>query len=166
MVKEVLITGGAGFIGSHLADELLMHGYRVRVLDNLLPPVHGAPQPAPRPAYLNPNVTLIQGDICDPKAVAVACRGVDAVFHFAARVGVGQSMYEIAQYTEVNNLGAGIAFGLVMGALFALPFAMMPDPVTGQKYFWEILIPGSLVGLIVGYLTQRYGATSGTVSYR
>jgi hypothetical protein len=58
---------------------------------------------------------------------------------------------------KVNNLGAGVAFGLVLGALFALPFAMMPDPTTGQKYFWEILIPGSLVGLIVGYLTQRYG---------
>ena len=59
---------------------------------------------------------------------------------------------------KVNNLGAGIAFGLAMGALFALPFALMPDPVTGQKYFWEILIPGSLVGLIVGFLTQRYGS--------
>lgn len=61
---------------------------------------------------------------------------------------------------KVNNLGAGIAFGLVMGALFALPFALMPDPTTGQQYFWEILIPGSLVGVIVGFLTQRYGATA------
>ena len=58
---------------------------------------------------------------------------------------------------KVNNLGAGIAFGLVMGALFALPIALMPDATTGQTYFWEILIPGSLVGLIVGFLTQRYG---------
>ena len=59
---------------------------------------------------------------------------------------------------KVNNLTAGVLFGLAMGALFALPFALMPDPTTGQKYFWEILIPGSLVGLIVGFLTQRYGA--------
>jgi hypothetical protein len=59
---------------------------------------------------------------------------------------------------KVNNLTAGVVFGLAMGALFALPFALMPDPTTGQKYFWEILIPGSLVGLIVGFLTQRYGA--------
>jgi hypothetical protein len=58
---------------------------------------------------------------------------------------------------KVNNLGAGIVFGLVLGALFALPFAMATDPNTGQKYFWEILIPGSMVGLIVGFLTQRYG---------
>src|SRR5687767_2040544 len=56
---------------------------------------------------------------------------------------------------KVNNLTAGVVFGL---AMFALPFALMPDPTTGQKYFWEILIPGSLVGLIVGFLTQRYGA--------
>ncbi len=58
---------------------------------------------------------------------------------------------------KVNNLALGIAFGLVMGALFALPFALGVDPNTGKQYFWEILIPGSLVGLIVGYLTQRYG---------
>jgi hypothetical protein len=63
---------------------------------------------------------------------------------------------------KVNNLAAGIAFGLAMGALFALPFALATDPNTGQKYFWEILIPGSMVGLIVGFLTQRYGA--GTVA--
>lgn len=58
---------------------------------------------------------------------------------------------------KVNNLAAGIAVGLLIGALLALPFAMNPDPATGQTYFWEILIPGSLVGLIVGFLTQRYG---------
>ncbi len=58
---------------------------------------------------------------------------------------------------KVNNLGAGIVFGLFMGALFALPFALAPNPDTGKRYLWEILIPGSMVGLIVGYLTQRYG---------
>jgi hypothetical protein len=58
---------------------------------------------------------------------------------------------------KVNNLAAGVLFGLVVGALFALPFALGTDPTTGQRYFWEILIPGSLVGLIVGYATQRYG---------
>lgn len=63
---------------------------------------------------------------------------------------------------KVNNLALGVVFGLAMGALFALPFALMPDPVTGQQYFWEILIPGSLVGLIVGFLTQRYGLRPAT----
>lgn len=57
---------------------------------------------------------------------------------------------------KVNNLGAGVAFGLVIGALLALPIALMPNP-NGQTYFWEILIPGSMVGMIVGFLTQRYG---------
>ena len=59
---------------------------------------------------------------------------------------------------KVNNLAYGVLFGLAMGALFALPIALMPNGPTGEVYFWEILIPGSLVGLIVGYLTQRYGA--------
>ena len=61
---------------------------------------------------------------------------------------------------KVNNLAAGIVFGLVIGAIFALPFALLPDPNTGVRYFWEILIPGSLVGLIVGFLTQRYGVAA------
>jgi hypothetical protein len=56
-----------------------------------------------------------------------------------------------------NNLGLGVVFGLLVGALLALPIAVGKDPATGQVYFWEILIPGSLVGLIVGYATQRYG---------
>lgn len=58
---------------------------------------------------------------------------------------------------KVNNLGIGIAVGLLVGAALALPIAMMKDPNTGQVYFWEILIPGSIVGLIVGFATQRYG---------
>lgn len=58
---------------------------------------------------------------------------------------------------KVNNLALGVVFGLAMGALFALPFALGVDPTTGKRYFWEILIPGSMVGLIVGFLTQKYG---------
>jgi dTDP-L-rhamnose 4-epimerase len=101
--KEVLITGGAGFIGSHLADVLLAKGYRVRVLDALVEQVHG--NETRRPSYLHPDVMLLRGDVCDPKAVAAACRGVDIVVHLAARVGVGQSMYEINRYTETNDQG-------------------------------------------------------------
>src|SRR5688572_14936637 len=65
---------------------------------------------------------------------------------------------------KVNSLPLGILFGLTIGALFALPFAMGTDPTTGQKYFWEILIPGSMVGLVVGFLTQRYGTSRGVQS--
>jgi predicted lipid-binding transport protein (Tim44 family) len=59
---------------------------------------------------------------------------------------------------KYDNLPLGIVFGLTIGALIALPIALSVDPNTGKRYFWEILIPGSLVGLIVGYLTQRYGS--------
>lgn len=105
-MAKVLITGGAGFIGSHVADELLKSGYSVRALDNLSPQVHG-PNPT-RPDYLNKDVELIVGDIRDPRTVQRAVQGVDAVYHFAASVGVGQSMYEIADYTSTNNLGTAI----------------------------------------------------------
>jgi dTDP-L-rhamnose 4-epimerase len=103
MSKTVLITGGAGFIGSHLADELLRHNYRVRALDALSPQVHGAG--SSRPEYLDPGVELVVGDIRDPEVLTRALKGAEVVFHFAARVGVGQSMYELADYTSTNNGG-------------------------------------------------------------
>src|SRR5438270_518776 len=106
MSKHVLITGGAGFIGSHLADELLARGYAVRVLDNLTPQVHD--DDAGRPTYLDPQVELHEGDVRDAEAVARALDGVDAVVHLAARVGVGQSMYELAAYTEANSVGTAV----------------------------------------------------------
>ena len=106
MPSHVLITGGAGFIGSHLADELLSHGYVVRVLDDLSPQVHGnLIHTGGRPDYLNEDVELIVGDVRNPRTVRRALRGIDAVFHLAAAVGVGQSMYEIAEYASVNTWG-------------------------------------------------------------
>src|SRR3954465_10407398 len=104
--KSILITGGAGFVGSHLADELLKHGHQVRALGNLAPQVHG--EDAVRPTYLSPDVELIVGDVRDPAAVAEAIDGVDAVFHLAATVGVGQSMYEIVNYTQINGDGTAV----------------------------------------------------------
>jgi dTDP-L-rhamnose 4-epimerase len=106
MSKHVLITGGAGFIGSHLVDELLNYGYCVRALDLLSPQVHGHERQ--RPDYLDSEVELIVGDVRDPEVVRRALRGIDAVYHFAAAVGVGQSMYEIMQYTSINNLGTAV----------------------------------------------------------
>ncbi|HKG21312.1 MAG TPA: SDR family NAD(P)-dependent oxidoreductase [Blastocatellia bacterium] len=106
MSKHILITGGAGFIGSHLADELLRQGFRVRALDNLSPQVHGGERA--RPSYLSPEVELIGGDVRDAQAVRRALKGIDAVYHFASLVGVGQSMYEVARYTDVNNLGTAV----------------------------------------------------------
>ena len=115
MKSRVLITGGAGFIGSHVADELLRCGYEVRVLDNLSPQVH---DPASeRPPYLNRDVELMVGDVRDASAVTRALKGVDAVYHLAAMVGVGQSMYEIVNYTGTNDLGTAV----LLEALIAHP---------------------------------------------
>lgn len=106
MKDKVLITGGAGFIGSHLADELLQQGYAVRALDNLSEQVHG--KDCQRPTYLHEDVELLIGDVRNPEDVARALEGVDYVFHFAAMVGVGQSMYELREYTDVNNIGTTV----------------------------------------------------------
>ena len=103
---KILVTGGAGFIGSHLVDALTAAGHRVRVLDNLDPQVHGAG--AVRPAHLQPAAELVLGDVRDRKAVARALDGVEAVFHQAAAVGVGQSMYQIEHYVSVNSVGAAV----------------------------------------------------------
>jgi dTDP-L-rhamnose 4-epimerase len=105
-MRHILITGGAGFIGSHLADELLARGHRVRALDNLAAQVHGAN--VSRPSYLDPDVELVVGDVRDADAVRRALEGVDAVYHLAAAVGVGQSMYEIEHYTDVNIRGTAV----------------------------------------------------------
>jgi dTDP-L-rhamnose 4-epimerase len=104
--KKVVITGGAGFIGSHLADELLEKGYSVRILDNLSSQVHGPERK--KPSYLSREVELLVGDVREPAAVKKAIKDADAVFHFAAAVGVGQSMYEMAHYTSTNNLGTAV----------------------------------------------------------
>src|SRR3712207_2520166 len=103
--ERVLITGGAGFIGSHLADALAMAGHTVVLFDNLEPQVHGD-VPADRPDYLNPEHELVRGDIRDLDALAPLLRKADVVFHLAAMVGVGQSMYQVRRYTEVNTIGA------------------------------------------------------------
>jgi dTDP-L-rhamnose 4-epimerase len=103
---QIVITGGAGFIGSHVADALLQRGHRVRALDNLAEQVHDGRMA--RPDYLDPEVELIVGDVRDPMVVRRALKGADAVVHLAAAVGVGQSMCEITHYTDVNNRGTAV----------------------------------------------------------
>jgi dTDP-L-rhamnose 4-epimerase len=101
-MARILITGGAGFIGSHLADALLSRGDHVRVLDVLDPQVHGR---SVRPSYLAPDVELHIGDVRDAAAVRKALTDMDAVCHLAAAVGVGQSMYQVDRYVSVNDHG-------------------------------------------------------------
>jgi dTDP-L-rhamnose 4-epimerase len=105
VADTTLITGGAGFIGAHVATRLLHEGDHVRVLDDLHPQVH--PEGA-RPPYLPDDVELVVGDVREPERVRAALAGVDKVVHLTARVGVGQSMYEMAEYTSVNTLGTAV----------------------------------------------------------
>jgi dTDP-L-rhamnose 4-epimerase len=102
---NILVTGGAGFIGSHLVDALVAEGHRVRVLDSLDPQVHGAG--ADWPAHANRKAEYVRGDVRDRAAVNRALDGVETLYHQAAAVGVGQSMYEIEAYVSANSLGAG-----------------------------------------------------------
>jgi dTDP-L-rhamnose 4-epimerase len=99
--KRVLITGGAGFVGSHTADELVKQGHDVRIFDSLSEQVH----PGGFPTYLSRQVEFIRGDIRDLAHLRRVVRDTDVLLHLAAAVGVGQSMYQIADYTAVNTLG-------------------------------------------------------------
>src|SRR5579885_3584901 len=104
--KRVLITGGAGFVGSHTADALLAAGHEVRIFDNLTPQVHHDGQFT----YVPEGAEFILGDMRDLDQVKKAVAGIDVILHLAAAVGVGQSMYQISDYTATNNLGTANLF--------------------------------------------------------
>lgn len=103
MATTFLVTGGAGFIGRHLCRELQAHGHRVRALDSLIPQVHDGASAEPPP-----GADFVVGDVRDRALLEQALDGVDGVFHLAAEVGVGQSMYEIARYVGANDLGTAV----------------------------------------------------------
>ncbi len=104
MPERILITGGAGFIGCHLCETLLARGAELRVLDDMIEQVHAGQPPNP----VLRHVELAAANVGNPEAVARALRGVDAVVHLAAEVGVGQSMYEIDRYVGANDLGTAV----------------------------------------------------------
>ena len=105
MTETILVTGGGGFIGRHVARALLRRGHRVKILDNFIEQVHGEALGRPDPA-----VETIVGDIRDPDKVAAALKNADSVVHLAAEVGVGQSMYAVDRYISVNDLGTAVLF--------------------------------------------------------
>lgn len=100
-IKNVLVTGGAGFIGSHLTDQLVIAGYKVTILDNLTDQIHRGK----KPDYLNKKAKFIKGDVTKFADLKKAIDDIDAIYHEAAVVGVGQSMYEIERYVHENTLG-------------------------------------------------------------
>jgi dTDP-L-rhamnose 4-epimerase len=98
----ILVTGGAGFIGSHIVEQLLADGQPVRVLDALLPSAHRE-----RPA-MHPDAELIEGDVRDARVVAAALEGVDRVCHQAAMVGLGVDILDMPDYVSHNDLGTAV----------------------------------------------------------
>ncbi|SFB50817.1 dTDP-L-rhamnose 4-epimerase [Rhizobium sp. NFR07] len=109
-MAKILLTGGCGFIGRHVTEELLEQGYEVRILDALIEQVHGDAEAAVAQA-----AEVIRGDVRDKVVVEQALAGVDGVIHLAAEVGVGQSMYEIARYVGGNDLGTAVLLEAMIG---------------------------------------------------
>lgn len=107
---KILVTGGCGFVGSHLVDRLVCDGHKVRVLDILEPQVHGNK----KPAYLNKDAEYLYADIRDRDKLKKAIRDVEFIFHEASQVGVGQSMYEIEKYVAHNSYGTAVLLDLLV----------------------------------------------------
>ncbi len=108
--KSILVTGGAGFVGSHLVDKLVELGHKVVIFDNLEDQVHFGK----KPDYINPDAEFIQGDVRDEDVLYNALKGKDVVFHQAAAVGVGQSMYEIRKYADYNSTGGATLLDILV----------------------------------------------------
>src|SRR3989338_1517906 len=110
MKYSILVTGGAGFIGSHLVDALVKEGHNVRILDNIEPQVHGDK----KPEYLNTNAQIIVGDVGDQSVLQKALDGIEIVLHQAALVGVGQSMYQVRRYMQQNTMSTASLFDFIV----------------------------------------------------
>lgn len=125
--NKVLITGGAGFIGSFLTDRLIDKGYKVRILDNLEEQVHQNKLPK----YLNKKAEFIKGDVKDYKKLKDSLQGIDIVFHLAASVGVGQSNYEIKKYTDTNIGGMANLLDITINNKTKVKKIIMTASMTG-----------------------------------
>lgn len=142
--KNILVTGGAGFIGSHTVDALIERGDRVRVYDNLTPQVHG--WDAEKPRWLHPDAEFFKGDIRDRECLKKALEGMEVIIHDAAEVGVGQSMYAVDQYISVNVQGTGVLWDV-----------LIHDPHSIEK----VLVASSMSLYGEGrYLCSRHGNIS------
>jgi dTDP-L-rhamnose 4-epimerase len=112
-IRDVLVTGGAGYIGSHLVDALVARQYRVTVLDNLEPQVH---RTGAWPSYANPKAAYVRGDVRDRPIVEPLVLASQAVVHFGAAVSIGQSMYQVDRYVDVNTRGTALLLDILVNA--------------------------------------------------
>ena len=142
-IRHVLVTGGAGYIGSHLVDGLIARGYTVTVLDNLEPQVHRS---GTWPSYANAQARYVRGDVRDRQVFEPLVLEADAVVHFAAAVSIGQSMYQIDRYVDVNTRGT----------------ALLLDMLVNLKHHVQKVIVASSIG-VYGEGAYRC-ATHGTVA--
>ncbi len=114
-MKNILLTGGAGFIGSNIALRLISKGYNVRVIDNLSSQIHGINPETTSPLYVSikDKVDFVLGDITDKEKIEYAIKNQDAIIHLAAETGTGQSMYEIKKYSDVNVGGTALLLDVI-----------------------------------------------------
>lgn len=112
-IRNILVTGGAGYIGSHLVDALVARDYQVTVLDNLEPQVHRSGR---WPSYANSRAAYVRGDVRDRSVFEPLVLGADAVVHFGAAVGLGQSMYQVDRYVDVNTRGTALLLDILVNA--------------------------------------------------
>jgi dTDP-L-rhamnose 4-epimerase len=145
-IHHVLVTGGAGYIGSHLVDALVGRGYRLTVLDNLEPQVHRS---GTWPSYANPSVRYVRGDVRDRGVFEPLVLEADAVVHFAAAVSVGQSMYQIDRYVDVNTRGT----------------ALLLDILVNTKHHVQKVLVASSIGVYGegAYRCETHGAVAPTI---
>ena len=145
-IRDVLVTGGAGYIGSHFVDALVARDYRVTVLDNLEPQVHRS---GTWPSYANPKATYVKGDVRDRELFEPLVLASQAVVHFGAAVSIGQSMYQVDRYVDVNTRGT----------------ALLLDILVNTKHKVEKVIVASSIGVYGegAYACATHGAVAPTI---
>src|SRR5215510_9673398 len=145
-IRNVLVTGGAGYIGSHLVDALIVRGYQVTVLDNLEPQVHRS---GTWPSYANPGANYVKGDVRDRAVFEPLVLASQAVVHFGAAVSVGQSMYQVDRYVDVNTRGT----------------ALLLDILVNTKHKVEKVLVASSIGVYGegAYHCSTHGAVAPTI---
>lgn len=140
-MKHVLITGGAGFIGSNVALKLVERGVEVTVLDSLSPQIHGDNPEATSPLYRSilGKVNFVKGSVTNREDWLKALEGVDAVLHLAAETGTGQSMYEIEKYVNVNIGGTAILLDILANRKTGVRRVVVAESraIYGEGRYWS-----------------------------